>query len=136
VILLPEGVHTWYVKADETPRAYRAELGLTLPSGEFRRLAESNTVRTPWVGPSAERAQRRVRLDGAPLRRPVGVRAGAVPAGGPPPAPGLEQGGEPGPWTPEPSVHVGGEPGPPASGATPAGGASPERGGASDVYRR
>ena len=33
-------------------RSYKAELGLTLPSGEFRRFAESNTVVTPRVGPS------------------------------------------------------------------------------------
>ena len=37
-----------------------AELGVTLPSGQFRKLAESNTVVTPRVGPSAERARRRM----------------------------------------------------------------------------
>jgi hypothetical protein len=58
VVLLPAGVRSWYVRADSTRRAYRAELGLTLPSGEFRRLAESNTVVTPRVGPSGERARR------------------------------------------------------------------------------
>ncbi len=58
VVLLPPGVRSWYVRADSTRRAYRAELGLTLPSGEFRRLAESNTVVTPRVGPSNERARR------------------------------------------------------------------------------
>jgi hypothetical protein len=58
VVLLPAGVRSWYVRADTTRRAYRAELGLTLPSGEFRRLAESNTVVTPRVGPSGERARR------------------------------------------------------------------------------
>ena len=40
--------------------SYKAELGVTLPSGEFRRLAESNVVVTPRVGPSRERAQRRI----------------------------------------------------------------------------
>ncbi|MFI5183614.1 MAG: DUF4912 domain-containing protein [Vicinamibacteria bacterium] len=58
VVLLPPGVRSWYVRADTTRRAYRAELGLTLPSGEFKRLAESNTVVTPRVGPSSERARR------------------------------------------------------------------------------
>lgn len=57
VILIPAGARSWYVRADAARRAYRAELGLTLPSGEFRRLAESNTVVTPRVGPSPERAR-------------------------------------------------------------------------------
>jgi len=56
VILVPAGARSWYVRADAKRRAYRAELGLTLPSGEFRLLAESNTVVTPRVGPSSERA--------------------------------------------------------------------------------
>jgi hypothetical protein len=58
VILLPPGARSWYVRADATPRAYRAEVGLTLPSGEFRSLASSNTAVTPRVGPSSERARR------------------------------------------------------------------------------
>jgi hypothetical protein len=58
VILLPGGVRSWYIRADSRRRAYRAELGVTLPSGEFRVLAESNTVVTPRVGPSHERASR------------------------------------------------------------------------------
>jgi uncharacterized protein len=59
-ILLPPGARWWYVRTDSARRTYRAELGVTLPSGEFRRLAESNTVVTPRVGPSAERAGRRL----------------------------------------------------------------------------
>jgi hypothetical protein len=59
-ILLPPGARWWYVRTDSARRTYRAELGVTLPSGEFRRLAESNTVVTPRVGPSAERARRRI----------------------------------------------------------------------------
>jgi hypothetical protein len=58
--LLPPGSRSWYVKVDRSRRTYRAELGLLLPSGVFRRLAESNTVATPRVGPSADRARRRV----------------------------------------------------------------------------
>jgi len=59
-ILLPPGARWWYVRTDQSRRTYRAELGVTLPSGEFRRLAESNTVVTPRVGPSPERARRRL----------------------------------------------------------------------------
>jgi uncharacterized protein DUF4912 len=59
-ILLPAGARWWYVRADSTPRSYKAELGLTLPSGEYRRISESNTVVTPRVGPSPRRASRRL----------------------------------------------------------------------------
>ena len=59
-ILLPPGARWWYIRTDSARRTYRAELGVTLPSGEFRRLAESNTVVTPRVGPSPERARRRM----------------------------------------------------------------------------
>ena len=57
--------------------ATRRELGLTLPSGEFRSLAESNTVRTPRSGPSAEGAPRRARYDGRHRCRRARVVAGA-----------------------------------------------------------
>jgi hypothetical protein len=59
-ILLPAGARWWYVKTDAARRTYRAELGVTLPSGQFRKLAESNTVVTPRVGPSSEGALRRM----------------------------------------------------------------------------
>jgi Domain of unknown function (DUF4912) len=59
-ILLPPGARGWYIRADVARRSYKAELGVTLPSGEFRRLAESNLVVTPRVGPSRERANRRI----------------------------------------------------------------------------
>jgi hypothetical protein len=59
-ILLPPGARWWYVKTDAARRTYRAELGVTLPSGQFRKLAESNTVVTPRVGPSPEGALRRM----------------------------------------------------------------------------
>lgn len=59
-VLLPPGARWWYIRTDSARRTYRAELGVTLPSGEFRRLAESNTVVTPRVGPSPERARRRM----------------------------------------------------------------------------
>jgi hypothetical protein len=136
VILLPEGVRSWYVKADHEPRAYRAELGFTLPSGEFRSLAESNTVRTPWAGSSGERPGRRVRFDGAPLDgapqpQPPGAdpRPGSAAVGS---RDALHH-GAPGPWTPEPATQIGGQSTPeaPASSGPAAG-----PGGASDVYRR
>jgi hypothetical protein len=59
-ILLPAGARWWYVKTDAARRTYRAELGVTLPSGQFRKLAESNMVVTPRVGPSPEGALRRM----------------------------------------------------------------------------
>jgi hypothetical protein len=61
-ILLPKGARAWYVRTDGAARAYRAELGLTLPSGEFRHLAWSNTVQTPRVGPSRRPARHVVRF--------------------------------------------------------------------------
>ncbi len=59
-ILLPPGARWWYLRADAARRTYRAVLGVLLPSGEFRLLAESNTVVTPRVGPSPEPARRRM----------------------------------------------------------------------------
>jgi hypothetical protein len=60
VVLLPEGARSWYVRTRTDHRSYRAQLGLTMPSGEFRPLATSNIVVTPRPGPSPERASRRV----------------------------------------------------------------------------
>ena len=51
------------MRADATRRSYRAELGILLPSGRFQRLALSNTVATPRVGPSSTLASRRVSYD-------------------------------------------------------------------------
>jgi hypothetical protein len=133
VILLPEGVRSWYVKADHEPRAYRAELGFTLPSGEFRALAESNTVRTPWTGSSGQRSDRRVRFDGTTPPRPAGAdRAGAGVA--PPSEPWQPGAAGPGPWSPDPATQIGGQPAPDAPEAAP--GPAPGPGGSSDVYRR
>jgi hypothetical protein len=133
VILLPEGVRSWYVKADRSPRAYRADLGFTLPSGEFRLLAESNTVRTPWAGSSRDRALRRLRFDGVPTPWPGEAAAEQSPA-----FPAARQGAT-GPWTPEPATQIAGRPvadsradAPEPSRPEP----SPGPGGASDVHRR
>ncbi|HEY6554270.1 MAG TPA: DUF4912 domain-containing protein [Vicinamibacteria bacterium] len=136
-ILLPSGARWWYVRADSAARSYRAELGIILPSGEFRRLAESNRVTTPRVGPSASSARRRVAL-----------RPGTAPGvqdlpdesttGEEPEARGPARGERAlGPWTP-PSVD--GPPGGPEHDASrPASGGASDAfrpGGASDVYRR
>ncbi len=60
LILLPSGSRSWYVRAEVAPRAYAAELGLTLPSGEFRTVARSNVVETPRTGSSPVMATRKV----------------------------------------------------------------------------
>ncbi len=124
VILLPQGARSWYVRADDVPRSYRAELGLTLPSGGFRRLAVSNLVTTPRVGPSAQRAPRRQRWDAS--RRP---RAATAEVEGRAHAPA------PGPWTPEGWTAGRGPGGWSSPGAGPVS-ALPEKGGASDAFRR
>jgi len=65
VILLPKSARNFYIRADGAARSYEAEIGITLPSGEFRTLASSNTVRTPRVGRSPDTARDRVRFDRA-----------------------------------------------------------------------
>jgi hypothetical protein len=120
VVLLPPGARSWYVRADASRRAYRAEVGMTLPSGEFRCLAESNTVVAPRVGPSPERARRVLLYSQAQaIPREAGLEVGAEEL--------RSASGNKAPWSP-------------ASGSPDAGrsGASVERkiGGASDVHRR
>jgi hypothetical protein len=119
VILLPPGVRGWYVRADRAPRSYRAELGLTLPSGEFRSLATSNTVTTPRVGQSQARARRRVhfRADAASVAA-AGTPDRAADAPGPLPAARMDGGEDLG------------------RAASKPGRKGTRRGGASDVYRR
>ena len=96
------------MRADSAPRTYRAQLGWTLPSGQFRLLAESNVVATPRAGSSAEIARGRARFD-SPLDVIRSAMAGA------PDAPA-------GPWRTEPLD---------AASSRKRG-----RGGASDVFRR
>jgi hypothetical protein len=60
VVILPSGARSWYVRIDPSRRGYLAELGITLPSGQFRSLARSNTVRAPRGGPSPQAAVRSV----------------------------------------------------------------------------
>jgi hypothetical protein len=122
-ILLPEGARSWYVETDGESRSFRGELGLTLPSGKFRKLAESNTVVTPRLGPSARLSALRARFGSA-----AGQAAAEAPAT-------ATAEGAPGPW--------GGEAGPAWSdaasrtdrGLQPPAGRLPERGGASDAFR-
>jgi hypothetical protein len=124
VILLPEGARSWYIRADSAPRTYRAELGITLPSGEFRGLASSNTVATPPVGAAPGRATRRRRLGRAPA--PPGT---ALP---PVPSPTRRRAREE--WSPEPPVEdATTPPGRPPAGGAPAEATGPPRGGASDT---
>jgi hypothetical protein len=137
-ILLPPGARWWYVRGDSAPRSYRAELGVTLPSGEFRRLAESNTVVTPRVGPSSQRATRRMTYTEVQAMPPQGPWAGE--------ADETRRSADQavGPWQGVSGDGVRSAPGTPAPGTpgegTPAGpgGASDafRPGGASDVFRR
>jgi len=125
VILLPAGVRSWYVRTAGGRRSYRAELGLTLPSGDFRGLARSNTVVAPRGGPSDEPARERRRS--YKQARSLSPEAAAAAAK-------AQQAAEPSaaPWNVPPQdgdARI--EAGP---GATPSARTSP--GGASDVYRR
>lgn len=130
-VLLPDGARSWYVRADTTERSYRAQLGLTLPSGEFRSLAESNTVRTPRTGPAPGAAPRRARYDGV-----TPEPAGAPTPVEPPPVARAAK--DPGPWKPDPRSTSYPGPGGPADRGQPtkSGSRREPQGGASDAYRR
>ncbi len=133
-VLLPPGARWWYVRADSARRSYRAELGFTLASGDFRSLARSNTVTTPRVGPSAEKASRRLSYGQAGEITPaagVAVRQEE-----------MRSGSVNGPWS-APNVDGAAEPSVPSATTSPSdragkGGASDayRPGGASDVHRR
>jgi hypothetical protein len=127
-ILLPPGARWWYVRTDAARRTYRAELGITLPSGQFRKLAESNTVVTPRVGPSPERVLRRMSYRAAGELAPADAAA-ALQAE-------REANLTAEPWAAESVDGAAGVPG--AKGRTPRGGASDafRPGGASDAFRR
>ena len=128
-ILLPPGARWWYVRTDSARRTYRAELGVILPSGEFRRLAESNTVVTPRVGPSAERARRRMSYRDARELPPAAAAAAGIAE--------KETGVAHAPWDAG-SVDGAAEPGPGETERAARGGASDvfRPGGASDTFRR
>ena len=120
--LLPQDARTWYVPMRTTGRAYRAEVGVILPTGEFRPLARSNSVATPRVGRSAQKAKRRVRYDRA---RPL--VPGAAWSAAEDEAEAAESS-----WDTPLDAWASPEEEPRPS----AGGRAGERGGASDVHRR
>lgn len=123
--LLPQGSRTWYVPARRTGRAYRAEVGVILPSGEFRPLARSNSVVAPRVGRSAQKAKRRVRYDRA---RPVVTGAAGIVAGEEVPDADSSWDAPLDAWaSPEEEQRPS---------ARSRGGSAVERGGASDLHRR
>jgi hypothetical protein len=122
VVLLPEGARSWYVRTHLHHRTYRAQLGLTTPSGEFRPLAVSNVVVTPRVGPSRERASRRVSF-----RRGEEARAAEAARGI---ASERRPGRSPSRRAATPVSYIDG-----TSGPADAGSRLPQRGGASDVFR-
>jgi hypothetical protein len=135
-IVLPEGARSWYLRAVPGHTSYRVELGLTLPSGEYRPLATSNAVSTPRMGPSPDKATRRAsyRLaakvsPSAVLASPASTSASAAPGASPARAAAATASG-----APEGRMSPGPVEAPPVSATEPAPG--PEPGGASDLFRR
>lgn len=133
-VLLPPGARWWYVRADSARRSYRAELGFTLASGDFRSLARSNTVTTPRVGPSVEKATQRLSYRQAGEITPAAEMAMRREE--------MRSASINGPWR-APSVDGAEEPSLPSAASSPSdharkGGASDayRPGGASDVHRR
>jgi hypothetical protein len=122
--LVPQDARTWYVPARTAGRAFRAEVGVILPSGEFRSLARSNSVVTPRGEPSSQKARRRVRYDRARSLAPGAAPAHAMDEMGP-----ADQ-----PW--EPPIDAGAGPEETRPRATPRAGKPGEGGGASDLHRR
>ena len=131
VVLLPNGTRSWYVRTDSARRAYRAELGMTLPSGEFHGIAWSNTVLTPRVGPSSEKADRVLTYAEAAAIRPESALEASAGEG--------RTGPSAGPWSVPPQMAAPGGSGPSSTGAVAGASAvrSAEtlRGGASDLFR-
>jgi hypothetical protein len=81
-VMVPEGARGYYLQAEPWRPTFRAQLGFTLPSGEFRVLASSNEVSLPPAGPSPVRATERVRFDAAapPPEKSLPLRTGVPPA--------------------------------------------------------
>lgn len=133
VVLLPGGARSWYLRTHREHSRYRAELGLTTPSGTFRSLAKSNVVTTPRVGPSRARARRLARFGAKP-----GEAARAVPTE--PAAMRTRRARRAAPVALIDGAQTRGSGLPERGGASdvfgPAGGRGISRGGASDVHRR
>ena len=131
-IVLPEGARSWYLRAVPGHRSYRVELGITLPSGEYRGLARSNAVSTPRMGPSPEKATRRASYRIAAKVPPLAAATDA------PPEPEAEPEAASRRKTAKGAPRAGRAVDPasvePASAGEPARG--PEPGGASDIFRR
>jgi len=131
-IVLPEGARSWYLRAAPGHRSYEVELGLTLPSGEYRLLARSNAVSTPRVGPAPEKATRRVSYRVAANLPPSASLPASSGGGSGPIATAVPAGAEKAAGGPAPvSAFPSAEP-VPASEPSP----GPEPGGASDLFRR
>lgn len=64
-VLLPEEAHSCSLRIDPRRVAYRVEYGYTLPSGEFRRIAESPMIRPPSPAPPSRVATASARYDAA-----------------------------------------------------------------------
>jgi hypothetical protein len=124
-ILLPPGARWWYIRTDSARRTYRAELGVTLPSGAFQRLAESNTVVTPRVGPSSERARRRLSYREAREIAPAAAEAAGLAE--------RQAGVAKEPWA---AGRVDGAAAPTDSGTQRGGASDTFRPGASDAFKR
>jgi hypothetical protein len=123
--LLPQDARTWYVPTRSAGRAYRAEVGVILPTGEFRPLAQSNSVVTPRGARSSRKAKKIVRYDRV---QPHGQPAPLGPSS-------EEDSAEDQPWSPPLDAGAGPEEDRPR--AAPRPGEKPrERGGASDLHRR
>jgi hypothetical protein len=78
MVLLPRNARSWYVDVPGQRFEYRAELGVMLPSGEFRAVAQSNLVRLARTKPSPVAAQRRVEVERE--RPPAAEAVGELPA--------------------------------------------------------
>ena len=126
--VLPEGARSWYLRAVPGHRSYRVELGITLPSGEYRSLARSNAVATPRTGPSPEKARRRASYRLAAKGAPLAAAADIAPE---PQAAPRRRAAKGAPGTAPAARAAGTEP---VSANEPAPGSEP--GGASDLFRR
>jgi Domain of unknown function (DUF4912) len=129
-VLVSRDLRRLYHRVEPGGGAFRAEVGLTLPSGAFRRLAGSEPAVTPRVGPSSERAGLTVRYSDARRLPPGAAFATAgepvgstVASGGSASAHGRSDAGRVGSESPLRRGHVGSE-------------SMPRRGGASDLQRR
>ncbi len=139
VVLLPAGARSWYLRTKPAHRSYRAELGLTLPTGEFRALASSNVVVTPRVGPAASPARHRAVFGKRGSAKNAAAPTAAELALGAADAPSATAAARRAARGSSVTLIDGAAPGTPAQGLPSERGGSSEalvRGGASDLHRR